>query len=344
MFWSHEERFDSWFRRGALTALGMGLLLAAGPALAGLEGPAIRFEYREVELGNMPQHLERDTVFVFENVGDEDLHILDVKTSCGCTAALSSDEVIKPGGRGTINVTFNSKSFRGHVSKTVTVTSNDPGEPRSHLKLFADVQPTINYSPSLISMGIIRRTDKQTHTVRLAAEKSKHLEITDLKLSDEYFTWTRREEANPESTVYVYEITLRDDAPLGRMSEHFTAYTNLEESKPITVSIRGEIVNHFLAKPSLVNFGSIQRGKAEPRTVIVRPLEDTHFEVKGVQSTHPQIQTRLEDAGEGSYKIILDIGPDVVAGPLKARILIKTTDPDEPVLTVPIQGYVRGEG
>jgi hypothetical protein len=320
------------------------LVLGPGRALAGLEGPAIRYEYREVEFGVMEQRTERDTVFTFTNIGDEPLRILDVRTSCGCTAALASEDVISPGAKGTIKVTFNSKSFRGNVTKTVIVTSNDPSEPKTNLKVMADVRPTVNYSPTAIDLGVVRRGEKATRSIRLASEKSKPITLKEVKLSEEHFTWTQRQEAHPESTVYVMDVSLLASAPMGRMSERLIVDPGIKNAKPIIINIRGEIVNHFLAKPSQVNFGSFRRGKAESKIIVVERVDDTSFKVESVQSTHPQIQTRLEAESGGAYKIYLDIDPDVVPGRLNARVLIKTTDPEEPVLTVPIQGYVRGEG
>jgi hypothetical protein len=322
-----------------------GLLLVTGSALAGpLDGPAIRFDYREIDFGKMPQMVKRDTVFTFTNLGDEPLQILDVKTSCGCTAALASEAIIKPGAKGTVDVTFDSKQFRGDVHKTVTVYSNDPGEPRATLKIRADVEASVVYSPKEFKLGTVKKGKKLTKSVRFAAKKDKGLNIEEVDLSDEYFTWTKKEVAHSDSQVYTIDVSLRPDAPLGRLQERMLVKTGVEGSKPIIINFNGEVVHHFSASPSLVNLGSFRRGKAKGQVVIIKPLDRTSHEVESVQSTHPQIQTRLEKGEGGNYKIFLDVDPNVVPGRLKARLLIRTTDPDEPVLTVPIQGYVRGEG
>lgn len=327
------------------TALWLSLLVVTSQVLGGpLEGPAIRFDYREIDFGKMPQMVKRDTVFTFTNLGDEPLHILDVRTSCGCTAALASEPIIQPGKKGTVDVTFDSKQFRGKVHKSVTVYSNDPGEPKASLKITADVEATINYSPTSFRLGTVKKGEKVTESVRIAAKKDKGLTVKDVQLSAEHFTWTKREVADPDSQIYIIEFSLRPEVPLGRLQERMVIDTGVEGAKPISINIRADVVNHFKTNPPVVNLGSFRQGKATSQVVVIQPLEKTSYNVESVQSTHPQIQTRLEKEDNGEYKVFLDVDPNVVPGRLKARLLIRTTDPDEPVLTVPIQGYVRGEG
>jgi len=50
--------------------------------------------------------------------------ISDVKGNCGCTVADFPKTPIKPGGEGTIDVTFNSEGKKGFQSKNITITAN----------------------------------------------------------------------------------------------------------------------------------------------------------------------------------------------------------------------------
>jgi hypothetical protein len=63
--------------------------------------------------------------FKLTNNGKTDLLIRNVKASCGCTA-VKNENIVKPGKTTDLEVSFNSKGKRGHVSKSVTVTTNDP--------------------------------------------------------------------------------------------------------------------------------------------------------------------------------------------------------------------------
>jgi len=85
-------------------------------------------------------------IFSFENSGTDDLLIKEVTTSCGCTAALVSANVIKPGETGQIKVSYDSQGRAGKVSRTINVVSNDPVEPIIELSIAAMVDSSMHTS------------------------------------------------------------------------------------------------------------------------------------------------------------------------------------------------------
>jgi hypothetical protein len=88
-------------------------------------GPIIKFESDSHDFGVVEQGTSHKHIFKFKNTGNEDLKIIEVKPSCGCTAALLSTEIITPGGEGELEVTFNSGKFKNKVRKQVTVITNE---------------------------------------------------------------------------------------------------------------------------------------------------------------------------------------------------------------------------
>lgn len=81
------------------------------------DGPI--FNYGSIESGEIVQ-----TVFTFENTGQEPLIIVSAKGSCGCTVPEWPKEPIAPGESGQLVVRFNSKNKVGMQSKRVTITAN----------------------------------------------------------------------------------------------------------------------------------------------------------------------------------------------------------------------------
>ena len=86
--------------------------------------PEIRFEKTEHQLGNVLQGEKVGYNFIFTNVGDASLVIQDATASCGCTVPKYSSEPIPPGGKGSVEVVFNSSGRIGQQSKTVTIKTN----------------------------------------------------------------------------------------------------------------------------------------------------------------------------------------------------------------------------
>lgn len=63
--------------------------------------------------------------FTFTNTGTAPLIIHQAFASCGCTIPTYTKEPIKPGEKGTIDVTYDgTNKFPGHFQKTITIRSN----------------------------------------------------------------------------------------------------------------------------------------------------------------------------------------------------------------------------
>ncbi len=140
---------------GTAVSISIFFLLTAGtlPALA--QGPQLTLDNSDFNFGEILQGEKLEHVFTFRNTGGEDLVINGVRSSCGCTAALLSAEVIAPGGKGEVRATFNSGNFRGAVEKSIYMASNDPGLASATLHLRGKVLPAIE-APLDINLGVLK--------------------------------------------------------------------------------------------------------------------------------------------------------------------------------------------
>jgi hypothetical protein len=62
--------------------------------------------------------------FKFKNIGNSDLVISKVSTSCGCTVGHYPKEPVKPGEEATIDAVFDSSHKKGMQNKTITILAN----------------------------------------------------------------------------------------------------------------------------------------------------------------------------------------------------------------------------
>jgi hypothetical protein len=81
-------------------------------------------------------------IFAVQNTGTADLEIGNLVTSCGCTMAELSSNVIPPGERADLTVTFdaNFHATRGQVTRLVWFATDDPTQPWVEIRIDADVQ------------------------------------------------------------------------------------------------------------------------------------------------------------------------------------------------------------
>ena len=71
----------------------------------------------------------RSCTFTLINNGTEDVNILAVTTSCGCTSVKWTREAIKPGCRGKVDATFSNDEGPYPFDKTIAVYLSDSSKP-----------------------------------------------------------------------------------------------------------------------------------------------------------------------------------------------------------------------
>lgn len=95
-----------------------------------IQEPKIKFKSTDHEFGTIIEGESVAYTFRYTNNGNADLVITDAKASCGCTVPKFSKEPIPPGGKGEVEIIFNSAGREGKVNKTITVLANT--QPNTH--------------------------------------------------------------------------------------------------------------------------------------------------------------------------------------------------------------------
>ena len=102
-----------------------------------------KYDWGEVKLSDSPLK----TKVILKNSGTEELHIQNVKPSCGCTTAPLDKDKLAPGETANLDIKLK-VSHGGPIAKNITITSNDPSGTKRTLRLHADVIELLKVSPS----------------------------------------------------------------------------------------------------------------------------------------------------------------------------------------------------
>jgi len=86
--------------------------------------PLVKFNKTEHDFGKVIQGEIVSYSFRFTNVGNADLILTSVNTSCGCTASEYPVDAIKPGETKNIKAIFDSGNRMGFQNKKITVLTN----------------------------------------------------------------------------------------------------------------------------------------------------------------------------------------------------------------------------
>ena len=74
------------------------------------------------------------------NIGDGNLEIKNITTTCGCTVALVTDKIIKPGDKTTLKIELDTTGREGKFVRAVNINTNDRVQPLQTVTLFANIK------------------------------------------------------------------------------------------------------------------------------------------------------------------------------------------------------------
>ena len=139
----------------------------------------LKFDKTELELHPTPADKQAIGHFTYLNTGKQPVHFKSVKASCGCTAAQSQKDEVKPGEKGEVTATFNIGDRTGTQVKTVTVETDDAANPKTVLTLRTIIPQQLEITPTFVFWKQGEKPDPKAITVKVGKEFTvNHIKVT----------------------------------------------------------------------------------------------------------------------------------------------------------------------
>lgn len=303
--------------------------------------PRIAFDVSVFDFGKVEQGAQVNHLFRFTNQGGQDLRIESVKTSCGCTAAVISSEVITPGQEGTISATFDTTRFAGEKAKSISVYSNDPAQSVTTLVLQGEITVEVEADPPQLYLGRVRRGEETTRSVDVLYAANKPIEIAKVETSSPLFTVQTQALERDGRKGKKLIVTLKKDAPLGRVNDEIKVITTSEKRPSIEIPVFGSVEGDLVVAPPQVSFGVVRRGEGKVQEVSIKSRSEKPIHVVNIQSSNADVASELVTIKDGEeYKLTLTAKSDSQAGRIQGEVQIFTDHPTEKLLTIPLYGMV----
>jgi len=147
------------------------------------------------------------------------------------------DRTILPGGEGKIILRLNTSGFRGSISKTARVYTNDAHKKIAYLRVKAFVKAPIYISSRYIYLkGLPEEIVKKTITLRSEEKRPLKLETIHFNLNNKVSY--RIEEVEPGRLFLIHFTNI--PGPTGIFHGILKLKTNYPEKPEINISIRGK--------------------------------------------------------------------------------------------------------
>lgn len=350
------------FRPRMAVALTAALVLAFAPALLAqapasapppakaadtASGPKLVVPEDKKDFGMVPKGEPIRHVFILKNMGKADLHVTDVKPSCGCTVP-EFDKVIKPGAEGKVTLTVDTKNFSGPISKTALLMTDDPSMPQMTLFVSANVKPFVEALP----YGFFRITalsgESASSEVVLVSDdpefKPTKVETPNSFLKATFSPVPEKElikDKNPNQWKVV--LTTAPDAPEGILGGAVKVATGVKRQPEIEISVSGFVKPAVSVTPVSINFGNFDpKGDAVKRNVMIvnNNAQAASFAVTKVETNVPGISAEIVPVDKSRVQVVLTVDQKIKKGVFEGELLIKTTDKAKSDVKVPLKGVI----
>lgn len=308
------------------------------------------------DFGTVPKGTKLEWDFSVKNTGNSDLQILSVQPACGCTVA-DFDKVIAPGATGKVHAVVDTAQFSGPISKGISVITNDPNTPNAQLTMRAVVKPYVDAYPAGFLRYMLLQGETSTQSAIIYSAEEKPFEIVRIDSPEDYIKVNYEKVTNveeralsgrPDGNQWKVNVTVgAADAKLGPIAEKVKIVTNSEHQPEYLLSITGLVRPSYIVTPSVLNFGDVTPGEAASVGTITLKSNNRNapqnFKVTRVESSSPAIVGEAKAAPDaGSYEVTVRLANPARSGAVDANLKIYTTDPHNPVYTLPVRGSIKG--
>lgn len=306
-----------------------------------LQPPKIVFEETEHDFGEILQGSNVTHTFTFKNDGEGTLEIGKLKTSCGCTAALASRDKLESGDKGEVKVTFTSGKFKGNITKTVTVPSNDPKNPEVALHIKAVVKVDIDITPNSLNFGDMRRVSSATKVLTLTKLDGTKIKIVKIESKSENITASIENETE-ERASYNINITFSAGQLPRVFAEKLKIYTDSAIQPVLEVFVRARVTGDVVVTPQSIFLGSIIQGETKSSAIIISNGTSEPLKINSIEAKPEYISTSQETLKDGEeYRVTVTLSKEAPIGTVKGNLIIHTNSPSEPDVTIPVTAIVR---
>jgi len=229
------------------------------------------FAEREHDFGVVARGTDAKYRLKITNNNPQTVHIADVTTTCGCTAAKPGKDTLAPQESTFVEITMNTIKFEGHKPSSVTVVFDRPAHAEVRLPIHAFIRRDVVLTPGGARFGTVTRGAGAEQTIEVAYAGRGDWKIKEIINKDPnvetQLVETRR---NATNVNYKLTVAVKDGAPLGDFREQLTLVTDEAGNPYIPLLIEGRVEGEFAVSPEIVSFGNVAPGERKTLNVVIR--------------------------------------------------------------------------
>lgn len=332
-----------------IVALGLGIgALSFASTMEGADGdsgaPAIQFETNFCDLGKLTAPGKVSGLFKFKNIGNAVLELAQPDTSCGCTVARVSPDILAPGQSGEITYTISLDHAMGQVQKQIMVHSNDPKTPEVDLTVQLDYTPLYELSPMVLRMALPADKDETQATFTIVRNDGQPLGLKNLVTSQKWVSAALDPSVTPQASSARVSVTVRRPPhPPSMLVANIQLWAGMD--RPVqTMFLSCDMQGELAATPAQIywvipDFGdSIANYPAQSltRTVELKSILDKPVTIENVRSSIKGMNAQVTPSEAGKLFTLILKFAELPKQFTSGDVTIDTSSAFLPELKVPV--------
>ncbi len=262
--------------------------------------------------------------FVFENIYLEDIHVADVRTSCGCTTPSVETPLLKTYQQGTILAHFNTDKFLGQHAATLTVTIDQPFYAEVQLQIRGYIRGDVVVEPGSVQVGSLDEGTGADRIVAVSYAGRSDWQITGVNSSNPHISAKAVETARDNGQVaYALQVHVNKTSPAGYLNDHLMLVTN-DGNAQIPVLVEGRVLAGITVSPTQLFMGVVQPGQKVTKQLVVKGKKPFRILSIACDDKSFKFNTSKEDAAKAMHMVPVTFLAGADAGKIVKTIRIKT--------------------
>ena len=229
------------------------------------------FQKTSHEFGTVARGAKTEFEFTLSNIYVEDVHIADVRSSCGCTTPSIKNASLKTYEKGAIVATFNTGTFQGQRGATLTVTLDKPFYAQVQLHVAGYIRSDVVVSPGVVDLGSVDEGAPVERTVAISYGGRSDWQILGVQTANPNLSASVVQTNRYGGQVgYNLVVRLNRQATAGYIDEHVFLQTSDPGAAAVPVRVQGVVQSSILVSPSSLFMGVVQPGQKVTKQLVVK--------------------------------------------------------------------------
>lgn len=306
------------------------------------QGPKIHFPEMEYSFGTVKSGEKVRYDFEVANLGNQTLEITEVRPSCGCTTAGTWTRSIAPKGTGIIPIQLDTGRFKGNLTKTIHVKSNDPKQKQVTLKIKGTIwEPVLISSRTVVFPSSADPSVSASKSIKIINQVDQPFEITNLQVHAK--TFSAKLEPVVEGKEYDLVITTVPPLKEGLNRATITMRTSNLEVPSISINTFASVLPAVQVIPQKIVLPKAKLETQVKRYVTVINRREGDFVVSDLETTVEGVNVSATEVQKGKRVTISLVFPKGFEMPQSGTLSLmgKTNRPELPSFEIPVS-YVQG--